>query len=478
MKSAHQSVQKIAIAWPSDLAMLHRLNPSRYPYLLESVADDTALGRYDLLFACPQETLRLNPDFSLSGHITGTPQQFLEAFDNWWSGESTSAGQHCDLPFTGGWFMVLGYELAQQIEPTLELQTDPDCFVAIAVRVPMAIIRDRHERQAWIVTEAGFDKQIRHIMNDLEQLSANPFPAPDSPEAVLASPLTEENPKTFIDAIRDVQLHIVAGDIFQANLSRQWRGQLKPDVQPVDIFKQLRTTNPAPFSGLAVFDDVAIISSSPERLLRLCDDCAETRPIAGTRPRATTSAEDAPLRAELLANRKERAEHVMVIDLERNDLGRICSPGSVKVDEFMVVESYSHVHHIVSNINGHLNDGTTPGSAIAAIFPGGSITGCPKVRCMEIINKLEARPRGPYTGAMGYINCDGSGDLSILIRCITTIGNELTLSTGCGIVVDSDPGQELAETRAKAKGLILALTGDLSPEESAQHCGNDANGCE
>ena len=454
-------VTRTAIAWPQDLVALHRLNPSRYPYLLESVADSTALGRYDLLFAFPQDTLRLTPDFTLSGRVFGTHDRFLEAFDRWWSEESVpaSAASHGELPFAGGWFLVLGYELAQQIEPTLALQTDPDCPVACAVRVPVAVIRDRFDRQAWIVAEAGCAQQTREIMQDLEALQVSAVPVIDSRESLLQGSLTEEDPDTYIDAIGRAQRHIAAGDIFQANLSRRWRGRLKPGIRPVDIYARLRATNPAPFAGLAVFDDVAVISSSPERLLRIRDDCAETRPIAGTRPRLAPDSEDAPLRAELLENPKERAEHIMVIDLERNDLGRTCRAGSIEVDEFMVVESYSHVHHIVSNIKGRLVAGAMPGAVIAALFPGGSITGCPKVRCMEIINELEGRPRGMYTGAMGYINRDGSGDLSILIRCITTNGRNLSLSTGCGIVMDSEPGQELAETRAKAKGLILALTG-------------------
>ncbi|MAF83357.1 MAG: aminodeoxychorismate synthase, component I [Chromatiales bacterium] len=446
------------IEWPQNLAALHSLNPSRYPYLLESVADGSALGRYDLLFAYPQETLRLNSDFSLTGHAPGDSTDFLAAFDNWWSEESIPVMQNHAQPFTGGWFMLLGYELAQQIEPTLELQTRPDCPVAIASRVPIAIIRDHSERQAWIAAEAGYDVQVRHIMHDLDTLSVTPVRSCDSLESILLGELIEENSDNFIAAIRAAQRYIVAGDIFQANLSRQWRGNLRPGIQPIDIYERLRTSNPAPFAGLAVFDDLAVISSSPERLLRIGDDVVETRPIAGTRPRLSPGGDDIPKRSELLDNPKERAEHVMVIDLERNDLGRICRAGSVEVNEFMVVESYSHVHHIVSNIQGKLVEGMTPGTAIAAVFPGGSITGCPKVRCMEIIDELEGRPRGLYTGAMGYINRDGSGDLSILIRCITMIGNELSLLTGCGIVTDSVPEQELAEARAKAKGLIFALT--------------------
>ncbi len=458
MKPAAQCVIKTAIAWPPNLAALHRLNPSRYPYMLESVANGSALGRYDLLFAYPQESLRLNPDFSLCGHTSAAAADFLDAFDSWWCEESIPATQNCDLPFSGGWFMLLGYELAQQIEPILELETRQDCPVAIASRVPIAIIRDHQERQAWITAEAGFDAEVQHIRHDLDTLSATSAPGNGQLASALNGELTEENPENFLNAIRDAQRYIVAGDIFQANLSRQWRGNLQPGTQPIDIYERLRNTNPAPFAGLAVFDDLAVISSSPERLLHIDKDCVETRPIAGTRPRPSAGGDDVPNRAELLDNPKERAEHVMVIDLERNDLGRICRPGSVRVDEYMVVESYAHVHHIVSNIRGQLVEGTTPGTAISAVFPGGSITGCPKVRCMEIINELEGRPRGLYTGAMGYINRDGSGDLSILIRCITMIGDELSLLTGCGIVTDSVPEQELTEARAKAKGLLFALT--------------------
>jgi len=455
----------IPIAWPSDLAAFHRLNPSRYPCLLESVAEGSALnhsslGRFDLLFAYPQESLRLNPDFSLSGRAAAADSQFLEAFDQWYAAETVTREQNNGLPFTGGWFLVLGYELAQQIEPTLNLQTRADNPVAIAMRIPVAVIRDRRERQAWIVAEAGYDSEVRQVMHDLEILQAKQIPESALHGSILEDELVEDNPQNFVDAIRRAQRYIEDGDIFQANLSRQWRGKLRPGIQPVDVYERLRAFNPAPFAGLAVLDDFAVISSSPERLLRIKDNCAETRPIAGTRPRSSPERGDAPLRTELLENPKERAEHIMVIDLERNDLGRICRAGSVAVDEFMVIESYSHVHHIVSNITGHLVEGATPGDVIAAIFPGGSITGCPKVRFMEIIDELEGRPRGVYTGAMGYINRDGSGDLSILIRCMTTHGRELSFATGCGIVTDSDSGQELAETRAKAKGLILALTGD------------------
>ena len=199
------------------------------------------------------------------------------------------------------------------------------------------------------------------------------------------------------------------------------------------------------------------MSSSPERLVRVHHDLIETRPIAGTRPRSAEQGQDLYYSRELLAHPKERAEHIMLIDLERNDLGRVCFPGSVKVDELMSLESYAHVHHIVSNIQGRKRPEVTPGQVIRAAFPGGTITGCPKVRCMEIIAELEGTGRGPYTGSFGYLNRDGDMDLNILIRTLLVEGTRFSLRAGAGIVADSDPGAELAETRAKARGMLLAL---------------------
>ncbi len=199
-----------------------------------------------------------------------------------------------------------------------------------------------------------------------------------------------------------------------------------------------------------------MVSSSPERLVSVHGDDVQTRPIAGTRPRFAGD-DDAERIRELVGHPKERAEHVMLIDLERNDLGRICTAGSVEVDELMSVESYAHVHHIVSNVRGRLRPGVSPGQVIAATFPGGTITGCPKVRCMQIIAELEQTARGAYTGAFGWLNRDGDLDLNILIRTAEVAGSHAAFRTGAGIVVDSDPAKELDETRAKARGLMRAL---------------------
>ena len=223
------------------------------------------------------------------------------------------------------------------------------------------------------------------------------------------------------------------------------------------LFDRLGVHNPSPFSGLASWSNAAIISSSPERLVAVHAGFVETRPIAGTRPRSSSMQADVAYSQELLAHPKERAEHIMLIDLERNDLGRLCVPGTIEVNELMVLESYAHVHHIVSNVRGRLCENISPGDVIRAVFPGGTITGCPKVRCMEIIAELEQQARGAYTGSMGYINRDGSMDLNILIRSMVSNGEHLQLRAGAGIVADSDAFAELGETRAKARGLLRAV---------------------
>ncbi len=208
---------------------------------------------------------------------------------------------------------------------------------------------------------------------------------------------------------------------------------------------------------MALWDGVAVLSSSPERLVEVRGRAVQTRPIAGTHARAVDRALDEAQRQRLLASFKERAEHIMLIDLERNDLGRVCEPGSVEVDELMQIESYAHVHHIVSGVRGRLRADAGPGDVLRAVFPGGTITGCPKVRAMQIIGELEGVGRGPYTGAMGYLSRDGRMDMNILIRSMICDGRDVSFRTGAGIVADSKPASELAETRAKARGMLLAL---------------------
>ncbi|HMW29408.1 MAG TPA: aminodeoxychorismate synthase component I [Plasticicumulans sp.] len=434
-------------AVPDPLA-LHRHDPARYPCLLESVARGGGNGRWSLVFAFPQARLQAQP---------GT--DFLDRLDAAWRAERLPAADDADLPeglpFRGGWFVYLGYELAAEVEPVLHLPAATDGLPrACALRVPAALAIDHACGRAWAVAEAGGEAHVERLLADCAGLPAVSGPAA---EPVLAEALVEDDPAGFLDGVARIREYILAGDVFQVNLSRAWRGRLVPDAGADELYARLRVANPAPFAGLARFGAQAVVSSSPERLLRVRGRRIDTRPIAGTRRRDASTSADAALSAQLLAHPKERAEHVMLIDLERNDLGRVCRPGSVRVDELMAIESYAHVHHIVSNVAGELREDVTPGAAIRAVFPGGTITGCPKVRCMQIIAELEATGRGAYTGAFGYLNRDGDLDLNILIRTLAVDGEHLVLRTGAGIVADSEPAHELAETRHKARGLLLAL---------------------
>jgi anthranilate synthase component 1 len=363
------------------------------------------------------------------------------------------------LPFTGGWFLYLSYELASQIEPSLHLPSADDGLpVAYAVRIPAAVIVDHEEDKTFCVVESDRKNLLDFLLADIAQANDSPH-NPESLSYGVRVELSEDEPDTYIEGVARIKQYITDGDVFQVNLSRSWRGKLTTSEASADIYQRLCHQNPAPFAGLALIDNVAIVSSSPERLVRVSDDMIETRPIAGTRPRNARKVTDGAILEELLAHPKERAEHIMLIDLERNDLGRVCVPGTVEVNELMVLESYAHVHHIVSNIRGRLRDTITPGQVIRAVFPGGTITGCPKIRCMEIIAELETEGRGAYTGSMGYLNHDGSMDLNILIRTIVHRGKSITFRAGAGIVADSSPMYELEETRAKARGLLLTLSG-------------------
>jgi anthranilate synthase component 1 len=427
--------------------------PDIYPGLLESSAPiglGTRGGRFDILPISCGECLRLDADRSLVGPHAAGAHGFLQALENWWQALRVPP-EAASLPFTGGWLLYLGYELADEIEPTLKLPPSSDPVVALAIRTPAAWIRDRQSKRSWVAAEPGYEAVLERFAEDVRRAGAMrvaPSPRFD---------VEEEDPAQFLEAVGRALDYIAAGDVYQTNLSRQWQGRASEPIDAASIYQRLRATNPGPFAALMRDGDFALISSSPERLLSVRGGIVSTRPIAGTRPRGASPERDAALIKSLLGNEKERAEHVMLIDLERNDLGRICAGGSVRVDEYMAVETYAHVHHIVSNVSGLLRDGVSPVQAIRALFPGGTITGCPKVRCMEIIAELERTGRGAYTGAIGYLNRDGSCDLNILIRTITTRGDELKFRAGAGIVADSNPAAELAETRAKAEGLLRAV---------------------
>ncbi len=436
-------------AWP-DLAALASADPEYFPCLLQSASQGGAQGRFDILFAAPQAWLSLASDGQLSAQgvdiVNGNFADSLHA-----ALPSPLAAALHGLPFQGGWMVYCGYEYAQQIESRLRLPASIDPFPqALAIRCPGALICDHQRQCAYAVCEPDF----QNLLPDLAQRAARRLSRPTT--ELPAMHMHEDAPERYLSGVERVLEYLSAGDVFQVNLSRAWTVEFEALPERGTLYAALCTANPAPFAGWLQWRGAELLSSSPERLFAVDGEHVQTRPIAGTRARLPGDDDIARIR-ELVGHPKERAEHIMLIDLERNDLGRICRPGSVRVDELMAVESYAHVHHIVSNVSGVLRSGTLPMEVLAAVFPGGTITGCPKVRCMEIIAELEGVGRGVYTGSMGYIDASGAMDMNILIRSLWRAGTQLGFRAGAGIVADSEPERELEETRAKARGLLRAL---------------------
>ncbi|MGD0887428.1 MAG: anthranilate synthase component I family protein [Thermodesulfovibrionales bacterium] len=374
-------------------------------------------------------------------------------------------------PFQGGMAGLLSYDFVHYLEKLPKTTADdlrlPDAHFLLIDRL---IAFDHEEKKAWAIVCPGVrSSELDHALwydeaeDALDQIgrvmergkekdpSAGPHRIPQKIEM-----LHEMRREEYMDMVKRAKAYVAAGDIFQANLSQRVSAYIG-ELNPWHLYTVLKNINPSPFAGFLDFGDYSLVSSSPERLVRLRDGSIETRPIAGTRPRGRDTREDKRMREELLLNDKERAEHIMLIDLERNDVGKVSDYGSVKVDELMITEDYSHVIHIVSNVCGVLAPHRTPLDVVKATFPGGTITGVPKVRCMEIIDELEPVRRGAYTGSMGYIGFSGNMDLNIIIRTFVIKDGYAYVQAGAGIVADSDPEREYHETLKKAEALIKTL---------------------
>lgn len=413
-----------------DLLALHAIRRDLFPALLQSSGQEG----WDVLFALPQQ-IRIYPHHDAAAFVRD-----LAALP-------CGAARTTELPFSGGWLVYAGYELLEVFEPTVPARNDESFPVAALIRCPAAVLVERACGRATLVAESA--ELLAALEAALAEVCWQPAPTP-------VVRVAEDDPQAFLDGVARCKRYIYEGDVFQVNLSRGWDIELAGG-NAADVYAHLREANPAPFSALLDLGAQQIISSSPERLAQVRDDVIDTRPIAGTHRRSADPIEDAALKERLLETAKERAEHIMLVDLERNDLGRIAVPGSVEVNELMAVATYAFVHHIESNVRARLRPGLNPADILRALFPGGTITGCPKVRCMQIIRELEDRPRQAYTGSLGYINRDGSMDLNILIRTFMQSGKQLYFRAGAGIVADSDPERELMETRHKARGLLRAL---------------------
>ena len=379
------------------------------------------------------------------------------------------------LPFTGGWLGWLGYDLAWEIESLPYLNQDSLPFpVAYWYEPESFAVLDHLQQVLWLATTEP-DR-----LNNL-QTKVDSFPSSSVPQylrlntcgeqnrlCLSSPPVSNKSRITFLTncqqyqtAVKQAKEYIQAGDIFQTNLSLRF--QTKTNRDSWSIYRQLQQINPSPFASYWRSPWGDVVSCSPERLVKLTGTKAETRPIAGTRKRGQNEQSDRALAKELLANTKERAEHIMLVDLERNDLGRVCQWGSVEVDELLTIERYSHVMHLVSNVKGILQSDCNAIDLIRGVFPGGTITGCPKVRCMEIIEELEPVRRSLFYGSCGYLDSRGNLDLNILIRTLLYVPSNNSQfahvygQVGAGIVADSDPQQEWYESLNKAEAQIAAL---------------------
>ena len=472
----------------TPLGALNALRPLGYPVLLESVRVNERIGRYSFVTADPYLVFRSRGE-TVDLHWTAAPKgkygtraslqrkpllKLRDLMENYRTERVEGLP-----PFTGGAVGYFSYDFVRQFEKVPRRAGDdlgiPDaCFLF----VDLVVAFDHLEEKAWVLVNPGareqemgfrrpepgdwgrlYDEASARLVMLFGMLRSGP-PAAASPavrrrgsDVRLAPGMDRER---FEGMVRRCREYIAAGDIYQANLSQRFSAEIGR-IDPLPLYAALREINPSPFAAYAEFGDVTLVSSSPERLVRLGGRTADTRPIAGTRRRGKDAGETRELRDELLANEKERAEHIMLLDLERNDLGKVCDYGSVRVDELMVVEDYSHVIHIVSNVRGELAPGRDGFDLIRAVFPGGTITGVPKVRCMEIIDELEPVARGLYTGSLGYLANTGDLDLNIIIRTFVIKDGTAHVQVGAGIVADSDPGREYEETLQKAAALFRAV---------------------
>ena len=433
MKKNHRAKLKIK----PDLIGLARMYPKKFPVLLASNTKNTKTGRYSLLLARSKKI------------ITANNKDDLEHLFSRFNHNINSTGKH-KLPFYSGWFLYCSYASIKAWESSLEnVQHDNKQPLAMAIRCQSAVIVDHIKEKYWLVADTK--KRLKKLLKKVQEYQGKKVKFRNQ----LA--IQKDDVNSYIKHVETAKKYIKNGDVYQVNLARNWQIKSNQTIDALELYTSLSVHNPAPFAGLLQTKNFSIISSSPERLVKVENNVIESRPIAGTRPRHSEKIKDQALIDELINHPKEQAEHIMLIDLERNDIGRVSKVGSVKVDEFMAVESYAKVHHIVSNVVGELEDEMTFYDVIKATFPGGTITGCPKIRCMQIIDELESSPRGAYTGSMGYITDDGRMDLNILIRTFSLCNNQLSLHAGAGIVYDSIAENEAQESMHKAEALINSL---------------------
>ncbi len=442
---------------------LAKLSPVRF--LFESVTGGDQVSRYSFMGALPRCVFRLYQDrleIEQDGEVTtikGDPIESLRGEIGGFEAEES------ELPFAGGFVGYFGYDFVRLLErlPSSDSGSQ-DSPVAVLARYDSVVVFDR-ARQKIVVVSNQIEDQIDEpaAVERLDRLSelltrpegGNALLLPTRPGRANLPLEVSLTPEEFEDRVRSAKELIASGDIYQVVLARRWR--FRGAISPISLYRALRVVNPSPYMVLLETPEDSLVGASPEMLVKKSGMRLETRPIAGTRPRSQDPHEDTALAGELLADLKERAEHVMLVDLGRNDLGRVSVPGSVELPSFMEIERYSHVMHIVSSVSSELEPDRDGLDALMACFPAGTVSGAPKIRAMQIIDDFEPESRGPYAGAVGYLSFGGDLDTCITIRTLVVRPDEICYSAGAGIVADSDPAAEVRETENKAAAMNAAI---------------------
>ena len=462
--------QEIGADLETPVSAFLKLEPGNNAFLLESIEGGERLGRYSFLGVDPHIVIESHDGMvtthSSEDRATEARDDPLDAIEEIMSCYKVAPVE--DMPsFFGGAVGYLGYDAVRHFEPRVPgtAQDDLGLPEMAFMFTDTIVVFDHVRRRVRVVANAHVNGNVESAYEDatakidslVERLRrpSSATPLDDSISATARPFVSNMSKKDFLASVRRAREYIFAGDILQVVLSQRFSTELSAD--PFDVYRTLRAINPSPYMYYISHGDLKLIGSSPEPLVKVADGRVVTRPIAGTRPRGETAAEDRRLETELLADEKERAEHIMLVDLGRNDLGRVCNPGTVQVDELMEIEHYSHVMHIVSNVVGELAEGETVFDVLRAAFPAGTVSGAPKIRAMEIIDELEPTARGPYAGVVGYFGYAGTLDTCITIRTIVVAGGSAYIQAGAGIVADSDPEREYTETLNKAKALMRTI---------------------
>lgn len=443
--------------------LFKRLESLPYSFFLDSAVEDEKIGRFSfigcdpfLIFKSKKDLISLQWRDGKIEKIRSNPFSTLKELFQRFSVSSLSA-DGASIPFLSGGVGYFGYDMKDFIEKLPDISTDdmsmPDCVIGFYDAV---LIFDNIKSKSYIgsvkfeCVRSGSSDRLKAAI-----FSGGPGGRIEYSDDKCGELIQNFDKSSYMNSVEKAKEYIESGDIYQVNLSQRFEADFSGE--PYGLYLKLRESSPAPFASYLNFNDVIIISSSPERFLMKAGSYIETRPIKGTAPRSADPVADEFNEVALKTSYKDRAEHIMIVDLERNDLGRVCEYGSVKPVEFINMEKYSTVFHLVSTVSGRLKKGVGPIDCLTAAFPGGSITGAPKVRSMEVIEALEPVKRSLYTGAIGYISFDGNMDTSIVIRTIIIKNGRLYFQVGGGIVADSDPEKEYYETLDKAEGIMRAL---------------------